>query len=295
MPTLKYNKAELHKLLKNFHILTGMLFSLYDDECQSVAHYPAGDSRFCQKIRTSPKGLAQCRCSDLASFEASRKSGECVIYTCHAGLIEATAPIIADGTVIGYLMLGQISNAPSRRELHSQIQSALQKEGIADIDWEEAAADIPLHSDQQIQAAAQIMESCISYILYKNLITVQRLNFENRINEYILSHLTGDLSVDALCRHLNVSRRKLYEYSSQFLHCSIARYIRRMRIRQAQKLLSETSLTVSAISEQCGFTDYNYFCRIFKKEAGMSARDYRKAQSALGKCTSLRSQQRPVS
>ena len=102
------------------------------------------------------------------------------------------------------------------------------------------------------------------------------MNFENRINEYILSHLTGDLSVDALCRHLNVSRRKLYEYSSQFLHCSIARYIRRMRIRQAQKLLSETSLTVSAISEQCGFTDYNYFCRIFKKETGMSARDYRK-------------------
>ena len=80
----------------------------------------------------------------------------------------------------------------------------------------------------------------------------------------------------SLCRHLNVSRRKLYEYSSQFLHCSIRPLYPPHADPPAQKLLSETSLTVSAISEQCGFTDYNYFCRIFKKETGMSARDYRK-------------------
>ena len=162
MPTLKYNKAELHKLLKNFHILTGMLFSLYDDECQSVAHYPAGDIRFCQKIRTSPKGLAQCRCSDLASFEASRKSGECVIYTCHAGLIEATAPIIADGTVIGYLMLGQISNAPlpPGAAQPDPVRPAKGRHCRYRLGGSRSGYPAPFRSADP--GAAQIMESCIS-------------------------------------------------------------------------------------------------------------------------------------
>lgn len=279
MAAFQYNIEELKKLMKNFHILTGMLFSLYDDQCNPVTNYPSTDNHFCQMIRRSPRGAAKCRCSDLASFEASRKSGKCVIYTCHAGLIEATAPIITDGIVIGYLMLGQVSNAASPEALRERLSACLQKDGISEPGWEDTIPEIPLHSDAQIRAAAQIMESCVSYILYKNLISIQRQNFENTINDYIFSHLAGDLSVDTLCCHLNLSRRKLYEASEQFLHCSVARYIKRMRIRYAEKLLTETSLPVSVISEQCGFADYNYFCRIFKRETGMSARTYRRQHS----------------
>lgn len=279
MATLKYNTGELTKLLKNFHTLTGMMFSLYDNECRLVTNYPSDDCRFCQIINSSDRGAAQCRCSDLSSFEASRDSGECVIYTCHAGLIEATAPIIADGTVIGYLMLGQISNAPSHAELKNQIQSVLTQTGLAIEKWESTLEEIPLLSDRQIQAAAQIMESGISYILYRNLISIQRQNFENMLNEYILSHLSEDLTVDTICSSLHISRRKLYEYSGHFLNCSIARHIKNLRISRARELLRTTSLSVSAISEQCGFADYNYFCRVFKKETGMSARIYRKEQS----------------
>lgn len=276
MAKLKYNTEELNRLLKNFHILTGMLFSLYDSEGTPVTYYPPEDNRFCQIINSTPAGAARCRCSDLASFEASRKSGECVIYTCHAGLIEATAPIITDGTMTGYLMLGQISNAPSREELRKRIQTALLHTDIPDEEWENTISGIPLHSDTQIQAAAEIMESCITYILYKNLISVQKQNFEITLNDYILSHLSGDLSIDSICDHLQISRRKLYAYSSQFLHRSIAKHIKDLRLNHARDLLKNTTLPVSAISEQCGFTDYNYFCRVFKKENGISAGIYRK-------------------
>ncbi len=276
MSTLKYNTEELNRLLKNFHILTGMLFSLYDNEGNPVTYYPLEDNRFCQIINSSAEGSAKCRCSDLTSFEASGKSGECVIYTCHAGLLEATAPIITDGTVMGYLMLGQISNAPSYEELKKRIHCALLHTGISDSEWEDTVSGIPLHSDIQIQAAAEIMESCISYILCKNLISVQRQNFELTLNDYILTHLGGDLSIESICNHLHISRRKLYDYSRQFLHRSVAKHIKCLRLSHARELLKNTALPVSSISEQCGFADYNYFCRVFKKENGMPAGVYRK-------------------
>lgn len=278
---LNYNEKELHQLLRDFHDLTRLTLTLYDPEGEWIFSYPTKENCFCNCIKTSPEGAALCDASDRASFEAAKTSGECVIYKCHAGLIEATAPIVSDGFTIGYLMMGQVANAASPEQLQSLIEHALHKYHLNEAEndsWKQYAAATPCISDTQIHAAARIMEACISSILYKKLISIEKQQFEQNINTYILNHLTEDLSVDRLCEHLHLSRRKLYEYSEEFLHCSIAKYIKKMRLQHAQTLLSETNLPISTISEQCGFSDYNYFCRIFKQENGMSARSYRAAQ-----------------
>lgn len=278
---LNYNEKELHQLLQDFHDLTKLTLTLYDPEGEWIFSYPTKENCFCNCIKTSPEGAALCDTSDRASFEAAKTSGECVIYKCHAGLIEATAPIVSDGFTIGYLMMGQVANAASPEQLQSLIEHALHKYHLNEAEndsWKQYAAATPCISDTQIHAAARIMEACISSILYKKLISIEKQQFEQNINTYILNHLTEDLSVDRLCEHLHLSRRKLYEYSEEFLHCSIAKYIKKMRLQHAQTLLTETNLPISTISEQCGFSDYNYFCRIFKQENGMSARSYRVAQ-----------------
>lgn len=278
---LNYNEKELHQLLQDFHDLTKLTLTLYDPEGEWIFSYPTKENCFCNCIKTSPEGAALCEASDRASFEAAKASGECVIYKCHAGLIEATAPIVSDGFTIGYLMMGQVANAASPEQLQSLIEHALHKYHLNEAEndsWKQYAAATPCISDTQIHAAARIMEACISSILYKKLISIEKQQFEQNINTYILNHLTEDLSVDRLCEHLHLSRRKLYEYSEEFLHCSIAKYIKKMRLQHAQTLLTETNLPISTISEQCGFSDYNYFCRIFKQENGMSARSYRVAQ-----------------
>ena len=278
---LNYNEKELHQLLQDFHDLTRLTLTLYDPEGEWIFSYPTKENCFCNCIKTSPEGAALCEASDRASFEAAKTSGECVIYKCHAGLIEATAPIVSDGFTIGYLMMGQVANAASPEQLQSLIEHALHKYHLNEAEndsWKQYAAATPCISDTQIHAAARIMEACISSILYKKLISIEKQQFEQNINTYILNHLTEDLSVDRLCEHLHLSRRKLYEYSEEFLHCSIAKYIKKKRLQHAQTLLSETNLPISTISEQCGFSDYNYFCRIFKQENGMSARSYRAAQ-----------------
>lgn len=278
---LNYNEKELHQLLQDFHDLTKLTLTLYDPEGEWIFSYPTKENYFCNCIKTSPEGAALCEASDRASFEAAKASGECVIYKCHAGLIEATAPIVSDGFTIGYLMMGQVANAASPEQLQSLIEHALHKYHLNEAEndsWKQYAAATPCISDTQIHAAARIMEACISSILYKKLISIEKQQFEQNINTYILNHLTEDLSVDRLCEHLHLSRRKLYEYSEEFLHCSIAKYIKKIRLQHAQTLLTETNLPISTISEQCGFSDYNYFCRIFKQENGMSARSYRVAQ-----------------
>ena len=119
---LNYNEKELHQLLQDFHDLTKLTLTLYDPEGEWILSYPTKENCFCHYIKTSPEGAALCDASDRASFEAAKASGECVIYKCHAGLIEATAPIVSDGFTIGYLMMGQAANATSTEQLQALIK-----------------------------------------------------------------------------------------------------------------------------------------------------------------------------
>ncbi|MNY59192.1 HTH-type transcriptional activator RhaR [compost metagenome] len=52
-------------------------------------------------------------------------------------------------------------------------------------------------------------------------------------------------------------------------------YVNLTRVRQAQLLLKETGISVTAVSEQCGFGNFSHFGKIFKQLSGVSPREYR--------------------
>ena len=51
-------------------------------------------------------------------------------------------------------------------------------------------------------------------------------------------------------------------------------YINRLRINQAKELLTNTDMSVFEIAEAVGFSDQNYFGRVFKKQTGTSPKKY---------------------
>ena len=56
---------------------------------------------------------------------------------------------------------------------------------------------------------------------------------------------------------------------------SIIDYLLDERIEYAKKLLLDDSLGLSQIALQIGFSDYNYFSRVFKARSGISPSKYR--------------------
>ncbi|MBR3994676.1 MAG: helix-turn-helix transcriptional regulator [Clostridia bacterium] len=49
-----------------------------------------------------------------------------------------------------------------------------------------------------------------------------------------------------------------------------------MRIQKAKFLLANGVLTITAISEECGFSSLYHFCRIFKEKTGFTPSEYSK-------------------
>lgn len=271
---LEFNREQLLELMRDFYTLSGIRIVLFDDDYHELLSYPDKPCCFCQMMKDNQVTQRLCNASDAQSFRQAEREKKLIIYHCHAGLIEATIPLEDNHVTIGYLMFGQISNHQSAQELQGALQAYLEQYSIDPTPgiWD----GIPIKSHVQIQAAAKIMEACTHYALLSQAVGLKRLEFSRQLHAYLLAHLHEPLNSQKIAQDLQISRSKLYEQCQQFLGMGVGEYLKKLRMEQAQALLRNTALSTAQVAEQVGFSDYNYFCRVFKKETGLSTRQIRK-------------------
>ena len=273
--TLNLNKEPLLELMKNFNLLTGLKIALFDTSGSEILSFPEEHCPFCRTVRSYAAGNSACLDSNERAFIRCQKSKALEIYTCHAGLIEVAAPLLDNGAVIGYIMFGQITDNENKSEVKEMLYKALEKYRDDAHGVNAGIYTATFKSDDQILAAAKILEACTLFVLFKDMVSLQRETFIGNLNRFLLSHLDEDLSIDRLVSEFNISKNKLYESCSKYLSVGIAEHIKILRINEAKRLLKDTELTVMEVSGRVGFNDYNYFCRVFKQVVGIPAKKYR--------------------
>lgn len=53
-------------------------------------------------------------------------------------------------------------------------------------------------------------------------------------------------------------------------------YLTQLRMDEARRLLTQTGRSIQEIAEQVGYDDPSYFCKVFKKSAGVTPNRFRK-------------------
>ena len=99
-----------------------------------------------------------------------------------------------------------------------------------------------------------------------------------RIREYLEAHLADDVSLAELAALANLSVFHFNRAFKQSTGLPPHRYLVRLRVERAARLLNETRLSVATIAAQVGYDDPNQLARVFRKETGMSPLQYRRAQ-----------------
>lgn len=240
-----------------------------------ILSYPEEHCPFCALMRSDELGKKHCHDSNSKSFLRCQTTKKLEIFKCHAGLIETTAPLIDNGTIIGYIMFGQITDLEKQDEVTDMLRSVLTSYGMDQKGHNRSIYQITQKTKEQILAASKILEACTFYVLLQDMVSLQRETFIQNLNSFLLSHLSEDLSIDRLTSEFHISKNKLYDSCSRYMSVGIAEHIKLLRITEAKRLLKETNLSVLEISDKVGFNDYNYFCRVFKKEVGISAGKFR--------------------
>ncbi|MDO9374790.1 MAG: AraC family transcriptional regulator [Ferruginibacter sp.] len=87
---------------------------------------------------------------------------------------------------------------------------------------------------------------------------------------FIHEHLTDKILVNELCRKAYLSRNQFFKWFREQFGVTPVEYINRERIKLAKQLLGHKQKSISHVSALCGFSDVNYFVRIFKKLEGIT-------------------------
>ena len=98
----------------------------------------------------------------------------------------------------------------------------------------------------------------------------------DKAKAYIEEHFgESELSVEELCRHLNVSATYFSALFKKEVGMSFVSYLTQVRLEHALELLNTTEDKSYIIAEKVGYPEANYFSYVFKKKYGVSPSKYR--------------------
>jgi len=97
---------------------------------------------------------------------------------------------------------------------------------------------------------------------------------------WIEQHLRNDLSLPVIARHATMSCRTLSRRFREHVGMTPAAWIARARVREAQRLLETTTLSVEAVAELAGYGSATVLRDRFAAIVGVSPRAYRRSFSS---------------
>lgn len=125
----------------------------------------------------------------------------------------------------------------------------------------------PVAKDDLISAINELLESRFPH----------RRDIVRRIEEYLKAHLSNpSLSRTDLCMHFNVSAAHVSRLFRDCVGTSFPNRLRYHRIERAKRMLTFTRDPLFVIAEQCGFKRPSRFSEAFRRQEGITPREYRK-------------------
>lgn len=271
-----FNKEKLEHILSDFYSSTGIAVTLYDSSKQAVATSPIY-SPYCTAIRTCAECVAECSRSDLIHMKEVGSDHKIKRYTCHAGLMETILPIEYEGIVIAYLQIGQFCDEERIYSKPQCVESAASRYRVPVDTLRPLYADLPRISEARLEALCNILGILIRSFWVDGLIDYRRSMLSIRIEQYLTEHLTEMIRIEELCREFSLSKNALYRLFHEEFHTTVGDLINQKRLELAcELLLHEPSLNVTEIASACGFSDYNYFIRLFRRRLGITPLQFRK-------------------
>lgn len=97
-----------------------------------------------------------------------------------------------------------------------------------------------------------------------------------RVLEYVHSHISDNISVEQLANVACITKPYFIRLFKHEFGFPPVQYINRKKVERAQLLLFTTDKAVKEVAFILGFSDQNYFIRLFHKLTGITPQEYRR-------------------
>ncbi|MDA1013145.1 MAG: helix-turn-helix domain-containing protein [Planctomycetota bacterium] len=94
----------------------------------------------------------------------------------------------------------------------------------------------------------------------------------------IVEYRRESLDINFVAKSLSISRRTLERHFRQYLGLSVGRAVVLLRLEMAKEILSETDLSMTAVSVEVGFSSPSRMSNVFRRELDCTPREFRQRQ-----------------
>ncbi len=91
---------------------------------------------------------------------------------------------------------------------------------------------------------------------------------------YIRDNFKQKHTLDLLSAKFNLSPNYICNLFTKYYNTTLTRYLTQIRMNHALHIMKTTKKAYKEIAIDCGYTDYYYFCKVFKMFFGKSPSNY---------------------
>lgn len=106
-------------------------------------------------------------------------------------------------------------------------------------------------------------------------VSAMEQKFLRSIQEYVSANLHRNITLDDIAEVVCMSPSSLYKKMKEYSGLSPMEYVMKVRLHRAVELLKDDSVSVQEVASAVGFNTHSFFSECFKREFGMTPRQWR--------------------
>lgn len=277
-------------LIKSFQEITGIKICFYDIgdlfryDPVAFREYTGHRCELCTSARMLVGGKERCEASDRG--EAIRLAGstrEPFFHKCHLGLYELLVPLYNGDVLSGLIFIGQCRIEGMNAE--RQIGECAGRLGGRAESFIKMYNSLPLVKGETLLSIGNIIKLYFESLMdLENAYDIRDegargasvgVPLYKRVSLYIQYSYKTPITPKNLAERFFVNQSYLSRHFRANMGETLTDYINRTRLENSKILIKSSDLPISVVALNVGYTDANYFVKLFKKRFGMTPSEYR--------------------
>ncbi|MFO7445700.1 MAG: AraC family transcriptional regulator [Ignavibacteriaceae bacterium] len=131
-------------------------------------------------------------------------------------------------------------------------------------------------STTQIAVEGLLLQVFADMVRYKNELRSSVPGWVNKVREILHDNNDKKMTLSLLSKEAGIHPVHLSRGFSKYFNSTFGDYLRKIKLDKSVGLLADSTLTLTQIAHQCGFSDQSHFIRLFKSVNGITPNQYRK-------------------
>lgn len=278
------------------HDVSGITFTVRSLELPYLWKTHGG--AYCTLAKEATSEQACMHQKEIALYKLQRNGGKPYCGICRMGVCDYIEPVKLDDRLIAVVFASGVIRS-RREEALCKLEKELEKSASDKSLLQEYAryADHAAVTEEQLRFFSVLIRDQILHAAQSSshrVVPAQdnypvepvrswRSGMSAILVNYLEENYRNRITLKMLSQRFLISEGHIDRLVRKEVHMGAISYLKHLRLEAASKALVRTAKHICDIGEDVGYSEPNYFCRIFKETYGMTPTEYREKYTHMHK------------